>query len=99
MPITKSAKKALKQSLVKRARNIEMKKKYKAAVKAATAKTLPEAQKQVDKAVKLNLLSKNKAARIKSRIAKAITTGIVKPVVKKKAKAKVKKSVKKSTNK
>ena len=79
MPITKSAQKALRQSGVKRARNIIRKDKYKAQVKefrrAISAKNfdeakqiLPKVYQTLDKAAKSNTIKKNKASRLKSRL-------------------------------
>lgn len=81
MPITSSAKKALRQSKTRRKRNIKQKEAYKSAVKAyrklaaakkwADAKTmLSTAYKALDKAAKTNVITKNKARRLKSRLAK-----------------------------
>lgn len=77
MPIIKSAIKRMKQTAVRRARNVETKKSVKAAVRAFTEKpsfkALSEAQSAVDTAVKKNVLNKATAARRKSalvRIAK-----------------------------
>jgi len=79
MPITKSAKKALRQSKVKRARNIIRKDKYRSLVKefrkAITAKDFDAAKtllskvyQSLDKAAKANTIKKNKAGRLKSRL-------------------------------
>lgn len=80
MPITQSAKKALRQSIRRRARNLTRTNAYKSAVKqlkklAATskegaAKLLPTAYKAIDKAAKTGVIKKNKAARLKSGVAK-----------------------------
>ena len=83
MPITKSAKKALRQSKRRAERNLIKRNAYKAAVKKVRAfaingktkeatEALPVAYKALDKAAKTNVISKNKAARLKSRLAKAI---------------------------
>jgi len=83
MPITKSAKKALRQSLRRRARNIPKRQKIKSLLKEVrnliSQKKIEEAQKLLsrvykilDKAAKIGLIKKNTAARKKSRIAKAI---------------------------
>jgi small subunit ribosomal protein S20 len=81
MPITSSAKKALRQSKTRRERNIKQKDAYKDAVKTyrklaaakqwsdATAK-LPAVYKSLDKAAKTNVITKNKAQRLKSRLTK-----------------------------
>lgn len=83
MPITKSAKKALKQSQKKRLRNIRKKKKLRESLKKikklASEKKIKEAKsllpqiyKLLDKAAKTNLIKENTAARTKSRITKLI---------------------------
>lgn len=84
MPNTKSAIKALRQSVKRRARNLASKKAYKEVVKdfrnefskATTmgtkegAKMLAMVQKKLDKAAKTGVIKKNKASRLKSRAAK-----------------------------
>ena len=80
MPITKSAKKALRQNLTNRARNTAKKEAYKKAVKvyrkivvekkADAAAELSKAFQALDKAAKTNVITKNKANRLKSRLAK-----------------------------
>lgn len=83
MPITSSAKKALRQSVTRRGRNIVKKEAYKKAVKGlrklVAQKKLDEAVKAVsaafkalDKAAKTNVITKNKASRLKSRLAQLI---------------------------
>ena len=83
MPITKSAKKALRQSLRKKARNVLKMKKLKKLLKEVkdlvsqkkideAKKLLPQVYKLLDKAVKVRLIKKNTASRKKSRITKAI---------------------------
>lgn len=78
MPITKSAKKALRQSLRRRERNLKRKEAIKSLVKkikklAAEGKTeeakalIPQAYKSIDKASK-SYLHKRAAARKKSRL-------------------------------
>jgi len=87
MPITKSAKKAWRQSLRKRTRNLIYKKKMKNLVKEArklvlgkkieeAKKILPQVYKILDKAAKVGLIKKNAASRKKSRIAKTILRDI-----------------------
>ena len=74
MPITKSAKKALRQSRSRREKNLVWKEKLKKAVKSAietkTPATLSEAYKTIDKSAKVGLIKKNKASRLKSKLAK-----------------------------
>jgi len=85
MPITKSAKKALRQNLRRRARNLARKKilkdtikKYKTLVReknlAEAQKQLSLVYKQLDKAAKTNLIKKNKSSRLKSRLSKLLLT-------------------------
>jgi small subunit ribosomal protein S20 len=83
MPTTKSAMKAMRQSIKRRVRNTKVKETYKGAVKdlkklitaakkTETAEALKKAMSALDKAVKKNVIHKNKASRLKSRLAKAI---------------------------
>ncbi|OGF63918.1 hypothetical protein A2661_02045 [Candidatus Giovannonibacteria bacterium RIFCSPHIGHO2_01_FULL_45_24] len=74
MPITSSAKKALRQSESRRTRNRIWKEKLKDAVKKAvldkSPASLSAAYKAIDKSAKKGLIKKNKAARMKSRLAR-----------------------------
>lgn len=81
MPITKSAKKALRLDKKRRARNILRKRKFRGLVKefrqAVSGKNfdqakalLPRVYKALDKAAKTNTIRKNKASRLKSRLTK-----------------------------
>jgi len=83
MPITKSAKKALRQSKRRQARNIKRKKAFRLLVKefrkALAAKEfdkakelLPKVYKALDKAAKTGVIKKSKASRLKSRLAKLL---------------------------
>jgi ribosomal protein S20 len=103
MPILANAKKALRVSKKKAANNRRTKSLMKTFVdkvlKTPTAASLSEAFSQVDKAVKKNVIHRNKAARVKSRLSKILsaaadgTSTAVKTVVKKvatKAKPKAK---------
>jgi small subunit ribosomal protein S20 len=83
MPITQSAKKALRQAKTRRSRNIVRKEAYKKLVikyrKAVAAKSVEEAKnvlplvfKALDKAAKTNVIEKNKASRLKSRLAQLL---------------------------
>ena len=79
MPITSSAKKALRASHTKRVYNIrlksgidssikELKKFVTAKDKVGATKLIPAVYKALDKAAKKNYIKKNNASRIKSRI-------------------------------
>lgn len=83
MPITKSAEKALRQSKRRATRNRIKKDAFKEAVKkvrmlatsgkkAEAATMLSLAYKALDKAAKTNVISKNTAARKKSRLTKLL---------------------------
>ena len=83
MAITKSAKKAWRQSLKRRKRNLLYKEKIKNLIKEMrnlisqknveeAKKLLPQIYKILDKAAKVGVIKKNTVARKKSRIAKAI---------------------------
>jgi small subunit ribosomal protein S20 len=84
MPITASAKKALRQSIRRKAKNLKRSSAYKVAVKelkkVASAggkeaqKLLALAYKAVDKAAKTGVIKKNKAARLKSSASKLLAT-------------------------
>ena len=84
MPITKSAKKALRQARKRERRNLLWKNKIKKIKKdikrlienkkiAEAKKILPQFYKAVDKAAKNNIIKKNTAAHKKSRLTKLIT--------------------------
>ena len=83
MPITPSAKKAMRQTKTRHARNTVRKEAYKKAVlnfrKLVAAKKSEEAQKALslvfktlDKAAKTRVIEKNKASRLKSRLSQLI---------------------------
>lgn len=83
MPITSSAKKALRQSIKRRIKNLGSRNKLKSLLKQERAllagknaegakKLLPEVFKFLDKAAKTGLIKKNTASRRKSRLAKAL---------------------------
>lgn len=83
MPITSSAKKALRASLRKREFNLKRKDKVSKAVKSlrkliaagdkkAAQALMPTLQQALDKAVKGNTLNKNMASRKKSRLSKMV---------------------------
>jgi len=83
MPITKSAKKALRQNVRGKIRNLKRKNTMKTLVKKTkklattekkeeAVKLLPELYKAIDKAAKRGIIKKNAAARKKSRLTKLI---------------------------
>jgi small subunit ribosomal protein S20 len=83
MPITKSAKKALRQSKSRHMGNLRYKDKMKALMKKALAfgeekkreelqALLPALAKALDKAAKVGVLKKNTAARRKGRVARLL---------------------------
>lgn len=72
MPITASAKKALRQNIARRARNVAQKKNLKGVIKAfkksPSAEGLTKVFQFLDKSAKTNILKKNTASRLKSRL-------------------------------
>jgi ribosomal protein S20 len=85
MPIIKSAKKAVKQSLVKRIRNVrtrralhDVQKDFYDLVKAGkiedAAKDLNKVYTVIDTATKKNVIPFNRASRLKAKAAKALVT-------------------------
>lgn len=80
MPIIKSAQKKLRKDKVRTVANAKVKKTMRDSVKSAdkasregrglSTKKASATQSHIDKAVKKNLIHKNKAARLKSRVAK-----------------------------
>lgn len=87
MPVTKSAKKALRQNIRRRKRNLERKKKMKDAIKAykklLKENKLKEAEealsyvyKTLDKLAKVKFIKKGKANRLKSRLAQKLNLAL-----------------------
>lgn len=80
----------MKQTTVRRARNVETKKAMKSAVREfnekPSAKNLQAAQSEIDTAVKKNVLNKGTAARRKSQLVKIAKAAGVKPAVSSKKK-------------
>lgn len=83
MPITKSAKKALRQNVRRRTKNLVYKKKMKSLIKELRVlvaekkiedakKLLPQVYKILDKTAKVGIIKKNTAGRKKSRITKLV---------------------------
>lgn len=74
MPITKSAKKSLRASINKREMNRKQEVELEKTLKKVSATNINEVVSKIDKAAKNHLISKNKAARLKSRLAKKFGT-------------------------
>lgn len=83
MPITQSAKKALRQNKRRHTRNLvksrflksrikSLKKLIAAKDKKGAVEFLPKVYKALDKSVKTNLIKKNTASRLKSRLTKSV---------------------------
>ena len=83
MPITKSAKKALRQNVKRREINITYKNNIKKLVKQVRTlvlekknkdaeKLLPQVYRAFDKAAKVGVIYKNTASRLKSRLTKSV---------------------------
>jgi small subunit ribosomal protein S20 len=81
MPITKSAKKALRQNVKRRAKNLVYKKKMRDLIKRVrdlvsenkkeeAKKLLSQTYKALDKSAKVGVIKKNTASRKKSRLTK-----------------------------
>lgn len=86
MPITKSAKKALRQSVQRKKRNLQRKRKIKDLIKeirnlvaqkkiTEAKKLLPQLYQALDKAAKVKTIKKNTASRKKSRLTKLLKLG------------------------
>lgn len=93
MPITSSAKKALRQEKRRTITNYKLRAKVRATLKTARTIQEPEALSQafsaLDTAAKRHIIHKNKAARLKSRLNKLVSKSAAPaPVVKKPVKAK-----------
>ena len=87
MPVTKSAKKALRTATRRKQENVLQRAAFKGALKSVRkavetgstelASLVSAAQSSLDKAAKNNTIHPNKAARLKSRMAKRLTTEAV----------------------
>jgi len=97
MPIIKSAKKALRVSIRRKAENDLTRAKVKSAVKGVRVgllkkddakELIQKAYKELDLAAKKHVIHKNKASRLKSRLAKLADKGVTAPAAKKSAKKK-----------
>jgi small subunit ribosomal protein S20 len=83
MPITQSAKKALRQNIKRRKQNLKKKETYKNEIKEykksvalknsdQAKELLKKIYQSLDKAAKTGVIKKNKASRLKSRLAKRL---------------------------
>lgn len=82
MPVTRTARKALRQNVRRRAKNIQDKnalkktvKEYRRLLSADPKKAsayLPTLFKTIDKSAKRNLIAKNRAGRLKSRLSRKL---------------------------
>ena len=102
MPIIKSAIKRARQTLKKHSRNAAIKKTLRTTIKTfnatPSATSLSEAQGQIDRMVKKNLLNKRTAARRKSALSRvAQNAGVKLAAAPKKAAAPAKKATVKAT--
>lgn len=97
MPILKHAKKKLKQDKKRTLQNRKVKEVFKKLIKTAEETKKPEAVSEafsaIDKALKKNILNKNKVARMKSSLTKHVASDKVKEAPKK-VTAKAKKAAK-----
>jgi len=89
MPVTKSAKKALRQDRRRATNNQLVRRQLKRVISKTkgkrTVKELAEVYRVLDRAAKKGIIHQNKAARLKSRLAKLTPTN-PKPKVKKRTK-------------
>ncbi len=101
MPITRSAKKKMRQDKTRTEHNSKIRDTLKALIKKMrrepSAKALQEVSSALDKAVKTKLIHANKAARLKSRLSKNLASGKVVSTAQKKSTKKAKKPVSKKT--
>lgn len=99
MPVIKSAKKKLRQDKKRTLANKKIRELLKKTVKLAVSKldekSVREAFSVIDKAVKKNIIHKNKAAHLKSQLAKKLSVKTPKTTISKKPVSKVKKTAKK----
>lgn len=83
MPVTKTAKRALRSSKRKEKVNKIIKRDLEVALRVAkkkgTKKSVKEATSLIDRAAKKGIIHKNKAARIKSRLSKTLNVQKKKP--------------------
>ena len=104
MPVIRSASKKMRQALKRRGENRlkkeQLKRTLKKAQKVPTVENIRAAVSAADKAAKTNLISKNKADRLKSRLSKLLTqTAPQKETAKKTKQSIPRKRTKKATGK
>lgn len=103
MPIIKSAIKKLRKDKKRTILNKAKKENLKALIKKARVNKTPENLRAVfsalDKAAKVNLIHKNKAARLKSRLSKGVSSPVSKITKKTAPKKKVAKKIAKTKGK
>lgn len=85
MPVTPSARKALRNAEAKQERNSLIKAELKRVLKNATAENVSQVVSFVDKAAKRMVIHPNKAARLKSQLSKLEAGEAVKKTVTKRA--------------
>jgi len=94
MPVTKQAIKKVRQDKRKTAINLKVKQAFKKAVRdferKRTAESLRAVYRAADRAAKVNVIHKNRAARIKSRLSKKLTGKSAAPQAKPASKKKLK---------
>ena len=77
MPVTRSAKKANRQAIRRRVKNLVQIKAYKGVInsfkKSPSVENLQKLFQILDKAAKNNLIHRNKASRLKSRLSKLVS--------------------------
>ncbi len=82
MPISASAKKALRVAKTQATVNRHRKNLIKTAIKNVSAENINQAMSAIDKAAKWGIFHSNKAARLKSQLAKQFGAGLAKPTKK-----------------
>ncbi len=70
MPVTRSAKKALRVSVRRNLENLRIKRLLRGALKSASKEKLAKTFSAIDKAVKFNVIHENKAGRLKAQLSK-----------------------------
>ncbi len=92
MPNTNSARKSLRVGERRNVENRKIKLNIRQVMKKASAETLPEVFRVLDKAAKNNVIHENKAARLKSNVSARIAKGDVEVKIEKPKKTTAKKT-------